>query len=47
MALNGPERRSMLVTLVAKTMEEVVAHVNLPHHIPFTAHGNFFAESRD
>lgn len=42
-ALDGPNRRSKLVTIDAKTMTEVEgASIELKTHIPFTAHGNFF-----
>ena len=45
-ALDGPLRRSRLVTLDATTMQEVPGtSVLLDRHIPFTAHGNFFPDA--
>lgn len=42
-ALDGRVGRSMLMTLDAKTMQEVDGTaVKLAGHIPFTAHGDFF-----
>eukprot|EP00930_Biecheleria_cincta_P024271 TRINITY_DN17381_c0_g1_i1.p1 TRINITY_DN17381_c0_g1~~TRINITY_DN17381_c0_g1_i1.p1 ORF type:complete len:528 (-),score=76.95 TRINITY_DN17381_c0_g1_i1:162-1745(-) len=42
-ALDGQHGHSMYVTLDAKTMRELNGtRVDLPSHIPFTAHGDFF-----
>mmetsp|Transcript_42795 Transcript_42795/g.126781 ORF Transcript_42795/g.126781 Transcript_42795/m.126781 type:complete len:543 (+) Transcript_42795:58-1686(+) len=40
-AIDGKKRRSLFVTLDGRTMREVEV-VELPGHIPFTAHGQFF-----
>jgi len=46
-ALDGSQRRSVFVTLDAKTMEELPdTAVKLNGHIPFTAHGDFFSDTR-
>jgi len=39
-ALDGRRKTSMFVVLDAKTMEEIEV-IDLPQHIPFTAHGQF------
>jgi carotenoid cleavage dioxygenase-like enzyme len=44
-AIDGQRGASSFITLDAKTMTEVDgASVNLPFHIPFTAHGEFIAK---
>ena len=45
-ALDGQQRRSIFVTLDAKTLKDVPnTNVTLPGHIPFTAHGDFFFDA--
>jgi carotenoid cleavage dioxygenase-like enzyme len=42
--IDGKQNRSSFMTLDAKTMKEVSGtSVDLPRHIPFTGHGDFFA----
>jgi len=46
-ALDGDARCSRFVTLDAKTMTEVPStRTELPNHIPFTAHGDFFPDKK-
>jgi len=45
-AIDGDRGASNLITLDAKTMKEISgAGVELPFHIPFTAHGEFITKS--
>jgi len=47
-AIDGERGASNLITLDAKTMKEISgAGVELPFHIPFTAHGEFITKSAD